>query len=454
MALRKLHGALGSRLLGLQLTCGTSTGGQAAVGSPAFFLAQRGFQSSSALFDFYSVLGVSRDASDSEIKKKYYQLAKKYHPDTNQGDPEAAKKFQEVQRAYDTLRDPQKRQTYDGMGHAAYENMEATGGAPGGGPGGPFPGGGFQVDPDELFREFFGGGRGAGAQYNIFEQMFGGAARGGFGGARTRPRPILRTAMRVSFEEAVKGTSKLVDLSSLGIPGLGKKTVEVNIPPGVDSGFQLRLEGVVPASQGMPAGDLLVNIAVAPSPVFQRDNFDLYVDVPIDMVDACLGTSVDVPTMDGTAEVKIKPGTQPGDKLRMRGYGVKMDVVGQRGRRGDQYVQVVVRIPRSLTAEQRRLLEEYRSAGKGGSSKRSGSSASSSGSGSGSSGASGSAGSGGESGGGSSSGKPSSSESKDSKGQGDSGGGEGQDSGSGEEGSGKEEKKEKKKRRPFSSWFS
>ncbi|KAL4446217.1 hypothetical protein ABPG77_003024 [Micractinium sp. CCAP 211/92] len=345
MALRRLHGALGSRLFSLHTTCGISSSGPAAAGSPAFFSGQRGFRSSNALFNYYSVLGVSRDANDSEIKKKYYQLAKKYHPDTNQGDPEAAKKFQEVQRAYDTLRDPQKRQAYDGMGHAAYENMEATGGAPGGGPGGPFPGAGFEVDPDELFREFFGGaGRGGGFQGTIFEHMFGGGGggRAGFGGARMRPRPVVRTAMRVSFEEAVSGTSKLVDLSQLGIPGIGSKAVEINIPAGVDNGFQLRLEGVVPASQGMPAGDLLVNIAVARSPVFQRDEFDLYVDVPIDMVDACLGTSVDVPTIDGSAEVKIKPGTQPGDKLRMRGYGVKMDVVGQRGRRGDQYVTVVL----------------------------------------------------------------------------------------------------------------
>lgn len=166
-----------------------------------------------------------------------------------------------------------------------------------------------------------------------------------------------------------------------------------------------------------------------------------------------------MPTIDGTAEVKIKPGTQPGDKLRMRGYGVKMDVVGQRGRRGDQYVTVAVRIPRSLTAEQRRLLEEYRSAGKGGASRKS--SGTSSGSTHSSAGSSDSkhAGASTSSSGGdsstSSSSDPGSSESKDSKGQADGSGGESKASSGTEEGGRKEgEKEQKKKRRPFSGWFS
>ncbi|KAI3432814.1 hypothetical protein D9Q98_010397 [Chlorella vulgaris] len=327
---------------------------------------RRGFRGSGPLLDFYSVLGVTPKSTDNEIKKAFYKLAKQYHPDTNQDDPTAAKKFQEVQRAYDTLRDSQKRKAYDRMGHEAYENMEAAGGSPGGQGGpfagsGPFSGSGAQGDAESIIFEFFGGGRrGQGFQgASMFEHMFG----GGLGGQRMRMRPTFQTAMMISFEDAVKGTTQTVDLSSLGIPGLGKKkTVELDIPAGVDSGYQLRLEGVLPAGpQGRPEGDLMVQIEVGPSPIFRRENFDLYVDVSVDMVDACLGTSVDVPTVDGTAEVQVKPGTQPGDKLRMRGYGVAKDIVGQKGRRGDQFVRVVVTVPRRLSAAQRQLLEEFRS---------------------------------------------------------------------------------------------
>lgn len=176
--------------------------------------------------------------------------------------------------------------------------------------------------------------------------------------------------MRISFEDAVKGAKKSVNLSQLNIPNL----VEINIPAGADAGMQLRLEGVIPGGPQSPAGDLLVTLVVDPSPTFRREDFDLYVDVPIDMADAALGTSVNVPTVDGTAEVTIKPGTQPNDKLRMRGYGVMMDVVGERGRRGDQYVRVLVRVPTNLTSRQKELLEELRGGKRSGSSSGSGSS--------------------------------------------------------------------------------
>ena len=167
-----------------------------------------------------------KGSSDAEIKKAYYKLAKQYHPDTNQGNPSAAKQFQEVGRAYDTLRDPQKRATYDQVGHDAFERMEAGGGAPGAG--GPFGGGGgAEVDPEELYRMFFGGGRGGGRggggfQSIIFEQMF--------GGARQRRGQSIQTMMTISFNEAVKGTRKVVDLSSVGMAGA--KPVEVTIPAG------------------------------------------------------------------------------------------------------------------------------------------------------------------------------------------------------------------------------
>lgn len=318
---------------------------------------------------YYDMLGVSRSASDSEIKKAFYKLAKKYHPDTNQGDPTAAKKFQEVQQAYDTLRDPQKRAAYDQLGHSAYEAAEAGGGAPGGGP---FGAGGTQVDPEELFREFFGSnaGRAGGFQGTIFEHIFGGgfggAAGGGGFGARMRRGASIQAGLTISFEEAVKGTTKQIDPSSLGIPGTPSSSgrIDIKIPPGVDNGFQLRVDGRgMPGPQGTPPGDLLIQVRVLPSGRFERDGFDLYTEVKVNFADAALGTSVDVPTVDGRAEVRIKPGTQPGDKLRMRGYGVPMDLMGVRGRKGDQYVIVRVTVPRTLTQRQRDLLEAFRSGG-------------------------------------------------------------------------------------------
>ena len=137
--------------------------------------------------------------------------------------------------------------------------------------------------------------------------------------------------------------------------------IDINIPPGVDNGFQMNVEGKgLPGPKGVPPGDLIVQIMVMPSMKFQRDGFDLYTEASIGIADAVLGTSVDVPTVDGRAEVKVKPGTQPGDKLRMRGYGVPMDLVGQRGRRGDQYVVVKVTVPKYVTARQKELLEEFR----------------------------------------------------------------------------------------------
>ena len=291
----------------------------------------------------------------------------------------AAAKFQELQKAYDTLKDPQKRAMYDQLGHRAFENAEASGmgGNPGGMGGGyGFYSGGFnqgqQVDPEELFREFFGGQAGGGAAGNgsqqfrgtIFEHIFGGGGQG-FGGQRFRRGPSVSAAVTISFEEAMQGTSRSIDLSSMGVHASDKDSrVDVNIPAGVDDGFQLQVEGKgMPGPKGAPPGDLLLQVRVMPSPYFRRDGFDLFSDVKLDMVDAALGTTIDVQTIKGLAEIKIKPGTQSGDRLRMRGYGVPKDLIGQNSRRGDQYVVVRVTTPKNLDERQRKLLEAFKYGG-------------------------------------------------------------------------------------------
>jgi molecular chaperone DnaJ len=258
------------------------------------------------------------------------------------------------------------------MGHSAYEHMESTGGAGAGGNasyGGPGGGGGMHVDPEDLFREFFGGGRGAGPaaggggpggggdfQSTIFEQMFGGAA--GFGG-RPRRGHTLQTTMAISFEESVKGSSKIINLNT-------GKQVEVAIPAGIQHGQQIRIQGHgAPGPKGTPPGDLLVQIMVMPSRQgFIRDGYDIHYEVPVSMVDAALGTEVDVPTINGNKVVAVKPGTQPHHKMRMRGHGVPMDVEGPlgRGRRGDQWIRVRVEVPRNLNDRQKQLLKEFKEA--------------------------------------------------------------------------------------------
>ena len=360
---------------------GREEGGNRELWSSRSSRSSRSFQSTGApqrKQTYYEVLGVPHGASDKDLKKAYFKLAKKYHPDTNQGDEKAAAKFQELQKAYDTLKDPQKRAMYDQVGHKAYENAESSGGM-GGGPGGSYGGfysGGFnqgqQVDPEELFREFFGAQAGGGMDNGgsqqfrgtIFEHIFGGG--GGFGGQRFRRGASVTAAVTISFDEAMRGTTRSIDLSSIGVHASNSRDsrVDVNIPAGVDDGFQLQVEGKgMPGPKGAPPGDLLLQVRVMPSPFFRRDGFDLFSDVKLDMVDAALGTTIDVQTIKGLAEIKIKAGTQSGDRLRMRGYGVPKDLIGQNTRRGDQYVVVRVTTPRNLDERQRKLLEAFKYGG-------------------------------------------------------------------------------------------
>ncbi|KAJ1643496.1 mdj1 protein precursor, partial [Coemansia asiatica] len=362
--------------------------------------------------DFYSVLGVKRDASQSEIKKAYYQLAKKYHPDANKA-PEAKDKFIKIQEAYDTLSDENKRRSYDQFGTA-----DPTGGmGGGGGPGAGFGGFGNMEDIlSQMFGGAFGGGMGGGAQ----GRRAGPGRAGGMGGFTSVGEDIEAVAT-VSFMDAVNGTNTTVTITPIvrcepcsgvgakkgakrhtcsvchgtgqatftmggfhvqqSCPQCGgegwtisakdqcsscggkgrvreRKTVNVNIPAGCDSGMRIRMAGMgdMPIEGDGPAGDLFVRLRVTPSPVFKRKGADVYYAASIPFTTAILGGSVRVPTVDGDVEVKIKPGTQPGDELRLRGKGIRKL---NSSVRGDQYLGLRVKLPTQITEKQRELIGQF-----------------------------------------------------------------------------------------------
>lgn len=289
--------------------------------------------------DYYEKLGVSKDASASEIKKAYYQAAKKHHPDTNKGDPAAAKNFAEATEAYEVLSDTDRRTQYDAYGHAGVE--QGGGGQGFGGPfGGPFGGGGMggfgrggQVDAEDLFREF--------------ENLFTGGQRRQRGPPRGRD---VQAQLGLDFLEAVHGCRKMVAWRS---PTSGQREVEVDIPAGVDSGMNLRLNGQGEKGEG-GNGNLFIAIAVREHAHFQRDGSDVHLQLRVSLAEAALGASVKVPTLDGTVTLKVPPGTQPGDRRVMQGRGIREP--NGRGC-GHQFVHFHLRVPHKLTARQRELLE-------------------------------------------------------------------------------------------------
>lgn len=282
-----------------------------------------------AVKDYYSILGVKKSASDKEIKKAYYDLAKKYHPDTNQGNAEAAAKFQEAQKAYETLSDKEKKSVYDQVGADAYEQGAGMGGHQG------FEGGfhgfdsqGNPVNVEDIFNQFFtGGGR--------FHRRSRGAD--------------LQAQVSVGFMEAVKGTTR--NLNVLG------EDVEVTLPAGVDTGDSLKVPGKgQPGPEGTPAGNLYVTVHVKQDPVFMRDGPDIHVETSVGFDIAALGGTMRVPTLDGEVDLKVRAGIHTGHKVRLRGKGIKR----VRGHGvGDQYVHVSVTTPTNLTERQKELLIEF-----------------------------------------------------------------------------------------------
>ena len=351
--------------------------------------------------DYYEVLGVSKTASDSEIKSAYRKLAKKYHPDMNPGDKEAEAKFKEASEAYAILSDADKRRQYDQFGHAAFD------GGAGGGAGG-FDFNGF--DMGDIFGDIFG-------------DFFGGSGRSRSANNGPMKGQNVRVSIHLTFEEACFGTEKEIELnikedcakchgtgakpgtqpetcskcggkgqvvftqqSLFGVVrnvqacpdchGTGKiikdrcpdcggsgyisrrKKISVSIPAGIDNGQSIRIRDKgEPGINGGPRGDLLVQVIVGRHPIFQRQDYDIYSTAPITFAQAALGAEVRIKTIDGDVMYTVKPGTQTDTRVRLRGKGVP--TTRNKQVRGDHYVTLVVQVPTKMNAEQKELLKAF-----------------------------------------------------------------------------------------------
>lgn len=327
--------------------------------------------------DYYEVLGINKNADDKAIKKAYRKLAKKYHPDINPGDTNAEEKFKEVTEAYEILSDPEKRKLYDRFGHAAFDG---TGGAQSGAYGnaggfGGFHGGTYRSNNNNGYQEFHFEG---GDMGDIFENFFGGGFKnsgfqggfhknngfnrsyhqnGGFGSGssyQTKGRDV-HAEVNISFDAAAFGKKETIHLKDEN----GKvQALEVNIPAGIESGQSIRLKGKgSPGYNGGAAGDLFLKVSVADKPGFKRKGQDLYNTVSIPFITAVLGGDVTVPTIYGNVRCSIKPGTQSGSKVRLRGKGIVS--MKNSSVHGDQYTTVEVQVPRNLTPKAKQKLREF-----------------------------------------------------------------------------------------------
>jgi DnaJ-class molecular chaperone len=334
--------------------------------------------------DYYKILGVEKRADAKAIKQAYRRLARKYHPDMNPGNAAAAERFKEATEAYEVLSDPEKRRRYDALG--ADWRRYAEGAGPGAGPG---DFGNFRVhvapgtdvgDFSEFFRTFFGDGggrvRAGGLGFeDLLEERLGG--RGGRGGRRGHD---VQAPVEITLEEAAQGTRRTVELPlperCPACGGTGRQgqapcsacagageivrphRVEVRIPAGVRDGSRVRAAGEGAAGAGGgPRGDLYLDVRVAPHSIFERREDDLYVELPLAVWEAALGSEVEVPTLRGKVSMKIPPETSSGKTFRLPGYGLPRL---RGGGRGDEFVRVRIVVPTELTARERELFEELR----------------------------------------------------------------------------------------------
>lgn len=284
--------------------------------------------------DYYEVLGVNKNASDDEIKKAFRKLAIKYHPDKNPGNKEAEAKFKEANEAYSVLSDKTKRQRYDQFGHSG------VGGTGGGAGGNPFEGFNFN---GQSFNFDFGGG-GFGGLDDILGAMFGGGFRG------VRRGRDYRTTTTIDFKEAIFGCTKNISVDG--------EQIKLKIPAGIYDGQSIRLNGKGgPAPQeGGQRGDLYVEVRVRAHKRLTREGDLILSEVTVSMVEAVLGTEVDVETVDGEVTMKIPAGTQPGTNFKLSGHGAPR--LGS-DERGPHIVTVNVEIPKNITRKQKELIEEF-----------------------------------------------------------------------------------------------
>ena len=321
--------------------------------------------------DYYEVLGVKKTATEEEIKKAYRKLAMKLHPDRNPGNKQAEERFKEINEAYAVLSDKAKRQQYDQFGPSGFSQRYSQEDI--------FRG----FDISDLFKDlgfstndvfgriFGGGGRGgARVRYGNLDDLFG--QRGGpaydygdmySGGAPQNEGPMaergqdVHSELNLSFMEAALGGEKKVRFSKGG----RVEEVMVKIPPGIESGKKLRLTGKGMEGAGRrPPGDLYLKVNVAEHPLFKREGSDITVDREIKISDALLGTTIEVPTIDGSKHIKIPAGTQSNSRIRLKGFGLPRL---QGGGKGDEYVRILLRYPKSLNEKQRKLAEDLKKEG-------------------------------------------------------------------------------------------
>ena len=355
--------------------------------------------------DYYEVLGLQKGCTDEEIKKAYRQLAKKYHPDLNPDDKDAEAKFKEVNEAYEVLSDKEKKARYDQFGHAGVDPSAAAGGY--GGYGGA---GGFDFgDLGDIFEGFFGGGFGSrksnpnaprqgrdiqtAITIDFFEACKGtkkqisiqrmercedcsgsGSAKGtspqtcpecgGRGQVRVQQRTPFGAITTQRVCSRCQGKGKIISNPCTKCHGSGSvrvsKRLEITIPAGIHDGQVLTVRGQGDAGiNGGPNGDLNVAITVRPDVLFKRDGYDIWCEVPITYMQACLGDEIDVPTIDGAVKQTIKEGTQPGTVLQLKGLGVQN--LNGRGR-GDQYIELTIEVPKNLTKGQKDILKQFEEA--------------------------------------------------------------------------------------------
>lgn len=354
--------------------------------------------------DYYDVLGVDKSVSDDDLKKAYRKAAKKYHPDLHPGDAEAEKSFKEVNEAYEVLSDKEKRARYDQFGHAGVDPNFGAGSGYGGGFTGDFG------DLGDIFSQFFGGGFGGGRRSNpnaprrgndasavvnlSFEEAAKGCKKtvkvtkidncsdcGGTGcekGSSAKTCPVCHGSGQVASVQRTPfgqiqtqqvcnhchGSGKIIDNPCKTCAGKGRirHTVEktVDIPAGIDDGQVISVRGGGDAGvNGGPSGDLRINVNVRPHPIFHRDGYDVYCEIPITFTQAALGAEITVPTLDGKVKFTIHEGTQPDDEFKLKGKGIqRLNYSGK----GDQYVKIVVEVPHDLSKAQKEKLRDFENA--------------------------------------------------------------------------------------------